>query len=160
MTPEETAWVAGLLEGEGCFLIKGNGGLAVNCTMTDRDVIQRLCDVVGYGSVRAEALREGRKQAYTWRIGNRREVLNVVTAILPYMGTRRSNRIGEMLAHNETRPPRRQEKGRVQHGTRAMYGLYSCRCQPCKDAENTYSQDYHRRKKHAEEAAGAGNWKD
>lgn len=118
----------------------------VNCTSTDRDVVQRLADIVGYGLIGENKLKPGHKQAYTWRIGNRREVLALITAIRPMMGERRGSRIDEMIASHNASPPKRQEKGRMQCGTRSMYAT-GCNCQPCRDAENRYSRDYHRRKR-------------
>lgn len=51
MNDLELAWVAGLLEGEGCFTVKGNAGIkrniAVRCQMTDKDVLDRLATFVG-----------------------------------------------------------------------------------------------------------------
>lgn len=51
MTPEQAAWVAGLLEGEGSFVSGRCVGITV--TMTDLDVLQRLQAATGVGIINA-----------------------------------------------------------------------------------------------------------
>lgn len=49
MTPEEVAWVAGLLEGEGYFSISSarHRQARVVCSMTDEDVVRKLHVLAG-----------------------------------------------------------------------------------------------------------------
>ena len=50
MTDLEIAWIAGILEGEGCFTCDTKTTrLRVQCVMTDKDIIDRLHNIVGKG---------------------------------------------------------------------------------------------------------------
>lgn len=140
MDKNEILWLAGIMEGEGCFGITSNNRLVLNCTSTDKDVVQRILRGMGCGNINKNKLLENRKQSFSWRTGNRRNVIEIITELLPHMGTRRSEKIQEMLEYNEKNPPIRQEKGKVKHGTRAMYSRYSCRCTECCAAESAYKR--------------------
>ncbi len=73
ISPAEAAWIAGIIEGEGCFSPSGDRGAWSICVvMTDQDVIQRLHDLTGIGSI--YTMREAdntRKKAWQWGIYNR-----------------------------------------------------------------------------------------
>lgn len=103
----ELGWVAGLLEGEGCFTIKkGKRKNGFSCTpavrvvSTDRDVIDRLHKLVPAGGV-CEPTRKtkGGKQIYSWSLQSTEAVLDLLVVVLPLMGERRQNRIREILSH-------------------------------------------------------------
>jgi len=49
MTAPEAAWLAGILEGEGSFL--SGKSIAIQVTMTDLDVLERLQPITGLGRV-------------------------------------------------------------------------------------------------------------
>lgn len=97
------AWLAGLLEGEGCFSSQRiDGGLptlSVILLMTDRDILERAIEIAPC----ATGVREHRdsrpesKQAYqiSW---NGQCAIDLMWAILPYMGRRRSDKILTNLA--------------------------------------------------------------
>lgn len=146
MSVEEVAWVAGLLEGEGSFMVQKKGSLCVSCSMTDEDVVRKLHELTGMGSVITDKLRIGRRQVYTWRIANRSKVVELITYLRPYMGSRRGGRIDEMLAYNFDNPKIRQENGAVSCGTRTKYSKYDCRCDRCKTAEREYNSARRKRK--------------
>jgi hypothetical protein len=152
MDNNEIAWVAGLLEGEGCFsLTKAKNRMYISCSMTDKDIIEKLYSLIKYGTVIKDKLRPNRKQVYTWRMSNRREIDIFTSLIKPFMGARRTEKINLMLEHNKLHPKLRQEKGMVKHGTRSMYSTYGCRCEDCRQAERLYKRpdaprQYHRRK--------------
>lgn len=101
----EVAWLAGLLEGEGCFSLNrdrrpGNRrpSLVVKLKMTDADVVVRAGKLMNSPSVRRE--RDTRKEAnsdcYVSRVtGAKAE--RVMRMVLPHMGTRRTEKINELL---------------------------------------------------------------
>jgi len=66
------SWLAGLLEGEGSFM-KGSptapGKPRVAVTMTDRDVIQRVADVLG-----VKSFYEQQPKSATWKPSYRVQV--------------------------------------------------------------------------------------
>jgi len=137
ITELELAWLAGLLEGEGCFSHKSSNAMYINCSMTDEDIIRKIESIIGEGSVTTYQ-KPDRKRVWTWRTGNRRTVIDLCKLLLPYMGERRSAKIQEMIDYDLANPKKRQEKGKVQHGTRTMYSSYGCRCEHCKAAEAYY----------------------
>lgn len=109
MTEAELAWVAGLLEGEGCFTIANQRQWSrhyrypvIACTMTDLDVIQRLHKLVGMGRVGGpygRAVRNGtpRKPQWKWQLQRRDQAAMLMRTLLPLMGERRANRIRYVL---------------------------------------------------------------
>lgn len=154
MTEAETAWVAGLLEGEGFF---GNyqyahGGRkrachwCISCAMCDRDVLEKLCGFLGLGRVQdpRKPQKPHHKPAWRWAIRKRKDVLEVCEAILPYMGQRRSKRIREILQAMKDHPPRTGP--RWEHGSRQGYSK-GCRCESCVDTQHRYFRDYTKRKR-------------
>lgn len=101
MTKTELAWVAGLLEGEGCFSKKSNKGTArnviVSCQMTDPDVLRRLHRLAG-GTFHGPYPNgpRGRLPRYTWRVHGE-TARSLMADLLPLMGLRRSARIRELI---------------------------------------------------------------
>lgn len=114
--PSETeiAWLAGLLEGEGSFLIQRRGNwrsqIWVSIQMSDKDVIERALQV--FPSTNKLSYRDRTKQkgdpgvgrdfrrwsgAYStkWAGYQAEELMRLVR---PYMGERRGAKIDELLA--------------------------------------------------------------
>lgn len=142
MTPEETAWVAGILEGEGCFSLtkrKSTAGeyysFAMVLKMTDRDVVEKAFGLWGAGRFGGPYQRnkapEGKryKDQYVWVVTGQEDFKKLGEAILPYMGERRSEKIRLMLSIIASQPPR----PRWRHATRQGYEV-GCRCPRCKKA--------------------------
>jgi hypothetical protein len=103
-------WVAGLLEGEGCFLLHRDrqswGGHKyvyyrprVICAMTDRDVIERLQRVTGMGRIAiGRATAPGHKPYWRWTVSRDGDAIRLMKALYPHMGERRRAKIDEILA--------------------------------------------------------------
>ncbi len=88
MSPEEIAWVAGILEGEGTF--SGNRH-RVTCAMTDRDIIARLAQTTGVGRIYfSKRQKEHHKDVWIWSVIRRSEVTELTRAIIPWLGERRT----------------------------------------------------------------------
>lgn len=107
MTEAEIAWVAGIVEGEGCITLvkrqtkrpdapRNTGRLTVK--MNDEDIIRRLHSLTGVGTV----CRESRGQ-FAWQVQKRADVPPILRTLLPWMGARRTARINEVLAAHEER---------------------------------------------------------
>lgn len=100
MTSEEAAWVAGILEGEGCF--DGNAGKAcyprIRVQMTDLDVIERLQSLTGGRITYPKNKRAHWKQTALLVINGRSLVEPVLRAVRPWMGARRGAKIDALLA--------------------------------------------------------------
>lgn len=110
----QTAWLAGLLEGEGCFLlVTSRHGKArreysyphVVVTMTDRDVIERVGKLLSapVQTLRPSPAGVSKKIQYRVKVGNVRAVA-LMKQIRPYMGERRGAKIDELLEFEANRP--------------------------------------------------------
>ncbi len=94
----DIAWAAGLLEGEGYFRVRKNE-IAVMCHMTDFDVLESLKEKIG-GTIHGPYKRPGnRKDSARWALSNKFQVYAFIVAIYQFMGTRRKQRIREMIRY-------------------------------------------------------------
>lgn len=67
--------------------------------MTDRDVVEEFCRIVGCGKVSEEQRRRPpRKNCWYWTIGNRDDVERLLRAFYPRLGERRRAKADEALA--------------------------------------------------------------
>lgn len=109
------AWAAGVLEGEGCFSIHAKKDRpstttsAIHCEMTDRDIVERLKDTFGVGTINERLNISGRrdtskrKPSYIWSVQNKQGVLEVLLRVMPYLGERRLQKAKELLHNVEER---------------------------------------------------------
>lgn len=102
---EDLAWVAGLLEGEGCFAFKKDKRSSrldciVKCSMTDKDVLGRLKQKVG-GRLTGP-YKNGKpkhyKPIYQWSLYKQEEVNSLLLNLAPLMGSRRQEKIYILLS--------------------------------------------------------------
>lgn len=99
MTSIETAWLAGLLEGEGSFYWL-NGRPAMRVAMCDQDVVERAGEVLG-ANVRRWHPPSHRDRGYKpqWvAYSTGWKLKPVMEAIRAHMGMRRGAKIDELLA--------------------------------------------------------------
>ena len=158
LSPVQTAWVAGLLEGEGYFMatVAQNGVLhvRVSCHMTDGDVVMRLHQLVPGSRFSGphEQKNENHKPFYRFTINKRMIARDLLLLILPLMGSRRSERIRHILDLMEKHPPAAPWR----HGTRHGYDRHKCRCDGCRRANADYAiaQRARRRERNADHAQG------
>ena len=95
MNKTETAWLAGLLEGEGCFHTVG-GTPAVTLLMTDRDIVYRVATLFATKVYPVKNSRLGTKQA--WRtIAYGDIAIRIMRLVEPHMGKRRRAKIHSVL---------------------------------------------------------------
>lgn len=90
-------WLAGVLEGEGCFYYDHSPRISVS--MTDKDVIETIAQCVGC-KVRGPFTPRGKntyKPVWTVAMGGRR-ALELMIALFPFMHTRRCHAIEEILS--------------------------------------------------------------
>lgn len=101
MVSTDAAWLAGLLEGEGSFLVyktKGNSYPRVQLNMTDLDVVENAAALMGGNSVQVHRAGDDRlKRAWSTKVTGKR-ALALMEEIRPWMGIRRGSKIDELLA--------------------------------------------------------------
>jgi len=94
----ETAWIAGVLEGEGYFGIKhGRKTLVIMCQMTDLDVLQRIQVRFGGGISLTKKRKEHHKESWSWFVHGEAAYLAILS-IYDLMSVRRKAKIDESLA--------------------------------------------------------------
>lgn len=92
---EDVIWLAGLLEGEGTFDLHRGKYPRVRVGMTDRDVVGRAATLLG-ANVRLSMKPSPYKATWHAEVSGEKATA-VMLAVLPFMGSRRSGRIAEVL---------------------------------------------------------------
>jgi hypothetical protein len=116
VSPEQIAWAAGIIEGEGCVQAAIRSQSAsqgrylvhrVRVVMSDRDVVERLANVFGIGRVMpySPTTGLGKKPLYRWEAARRADVVTVCDAIYPWMGERRRAQIDKLRQLLLDNPP-------------------------------------------------------
>ncbi len=103
---EDVIWLAGLFEGEGCITVtdqktseRARRRWEVNITGCDRDVIERVQSIVGFGFIRKRKRTEpGWRDYYIWQTTRREHVYVFLAAIYPFLMSRRKARAREAMA--------------------------------------------------------------
>lgn len=134
---ENIAWLAGLIEGEGCFYIQPNpsGSSLIKVCMTDEDVILKAQRIAGCGQVSGPRMHMGgRKPAWTWTLARAKHVLAISYAIYPFMGERRTLKLKQLIDRILSMKKTLHERN---HGTRSRYCI-GCRCEECSRAAAVY----------------------
>jgi len=98
----DIVWAAGLFEGEGCIHFKTDrpNQRVLSISMTDKDVMERFVDVVGYGNLNGPYMSKlSTKPFWKWQLYKGTEVLRILKMFLPHFGKRRSEKALEALNH-------------------------------------------------------------
>lgn len=88
----ETAWAAGLFDGEGSFVLMrttrpGRKPKARAClSMTDKALVERFAAAVGMGNVGGPEEREGRRPMWRWTLNREQEVKAFADLLWPWLG--------------------------------------------------------------------------
>ena len=98
----DIVWAAGLFEGEGCIHDKTDrpNQRVLAISMTDKDVMERFVDVVGYGNLTGPYMaQKSTKPLWAWQLYKKTEVLRILKMFLPHFGKRRSEKAIEAINH-------------------------------------------------------------
>lgn len=128
----DLAWLAGIIEGEGCLSPCGPNSWRVGVKMTDEDVVRRVADVAGVGRVAGPyEPRNGNKPQWTWTVSKSSDVVGLLATLWPFFGERRRERAGEILRwwRDQYDPDPRCKNGHRKAEHRRADG----RCQVCRD---------------------------
>lgn len=96
MSLADLLWLSGLLEGEGAFDLHRDRYPRIRLQMTDRDVVARAAALMDT-NVRASLKRPPASTTWNAEVSGEKAA-TLMAALLPYMGARRSRRIGDTLA--------------------------------------------------------------
>lgn len=119
MKRDEAAWLAGLLEGEGCFDAMRARYPRIRVEMTDRDVVERVRSLVGTSaSIQTPKRRPHHKPSFMLQIIGP-SVPALLRQIRPWLGQRRGMKVDELLAL-QPRPVRRFGRRISSETARAM----------------------------------------
>lgn len=132
---ENIAWLSGLIEGEGCFQVKTGSSINIIIQMTDKDVLDRAGYIAGCGKVVGpyKTIKSHHKPCWRWKVSNSEHAYALLVAIYPFMASRRSVKIRELVAAYISGGPFKTKM----HGTRAKYQR-GCRCSLCAEGSRAY----------------------
>lgn len=95
----EIAWLAGIIEGEGCLDLKYKNGRAtyprIRVAMTDEDVIQQVAKLFNR-SVHKKVHRLGKKDLFCTEIAGR-DAVEILQQVKIYFGSRRLAKANELI---------------------------------------------------------------
>lgn len=102
MTDIETAWIAGLFEGEGTITIyqkrpTHSPSVSIRIEMVDKDVLEKVQRIVGGKTKLLNRSRENCKPTYRWSLDSREHSLEFLQRVFPHLGERRSLRALEAI---------------------------------------------------------------
>jgi hypothetical protein len=108
------SYIAGFFDGEGCATARRRDGHFENLLQTsntDRTALERCQEFAVMGVVRkqgGEKKHPNNKQAWTWRIGHRKDVLRFIENVKEYVIVKRAALLQmekDILEHNYHRAP-------------------------------------------------------
>ena len=90
-------WLAGILEGEGCFLKQTkNTRICISVQMTDEDVVARVANILNSSLMKVKSKNPKHKDSYVTRV-YAKNAESVMREIFPLMGIRRKDQIQKAL---------------------------------------------------------------
>lgn len=136
---KDIAWLAGLLEGEGCFLLRKSGGykgsISIALQMTDRDTVEKAATLMG-GKLYGPHGPYGKGKLPTWQVFVFGEAAaSWMMTLYSFMSTRRQEKIKELLGIWKTQPVMRAGRMAVCHPQEPRYA--KDKCMVC------YNRDYY-----------------
>lgn len=105
-TRENLAWLAGFYEGEGCLYVGyrktrdrlGEPLYHFDITNTDKDVLDKVLDIVGIGKItNVGRNEEHHKDRFRFRLFKAEDIYAICVAMYPWLGQRRKAKIEEFI---------------------------------------------------------------
>ena len=104
LKPEEWAWIAGIIEGEGCFsTTTKNPHPIFNLQMVDEDIVKRFADLLGVKYAHRVSKNDKHKDVYQVAVRRRQFIEWLVQNIYPWMGIRRRAKLDECIAFYQSK---------------------------------------------------------
>lgn len=98
MNESESAWVAGIFEGEGTVYQSGRASPQASVTMTDEDIIQKWADLTGARVAGPYQYREGTKPFWRAGLWGWEPLADLYATMRPWLGSRRTAKFEEVLS--------------------------------------------------------------
>lgn len=105
MTPIQIAWLAGIVDGEGCFNKQG-GSFCLSVSSTDYDIVEKCQLITEIGSIKQLKDRPNRKSTWTWRVFTTADTVRLALAMAPLLCSRRKEKILEILEEMDPKKKR------------------------------------------------------
>lgn len=105
MSEAQAAWLAGILDGEGCLDFTRNSP-RVRVKMTDHDLIIRVATLIG-GSIHHEAPRQAHHKPCLVTQVHGDTAVAVLRSVLPFLSSRRTARATDLIVAHGDRQARK-----------------------------------------------------
>lgn len=104
---KDIMWLAGLLEGEGCFYIQNKSDRpyqqhSLRLSMSDKDIVERAAEIMGCNVHGHTKLKSGKTMYRAIVYGP--QAAGWMMTLYPLMGQRRQKKIREVLSIWKTQP--------------------------------------------------------
>jgi len=97
-TRENICWLAGILEGEGCWPnVKNRKRGILICAMTDKDIVERIKNIIGGGHIYYKKTKPEHKDQWQYTLSTTVATYAISCAVFPFMGIRRKARIKKLF---------------------------------------------------------------
>lgn len=117
---EESSWLAGIIEGEGSFIIKARGAVVVAVTMTDLDVLERIKEYAKFGTIYFITKRKEHWKD-SWKYMAFGENAYILTKrVLPLMLNRRRDQAQKLINSYESSLKRKVDIRELRRGVIKM----------------------------------------
>ncbi len=120
---ENIVWLAGYLEGEGCFFFrhyprKGSydvDAIRIEAASTDEDVLKKVKFIVGDGGICGPYLKGKWKPIYQYSLRKKEIVYALCCALFPFMGGRRKQAIRDLIKFFASSCPQGKKRAPLNH---------------------------------------------
>lgn len=135
-------WVAGILEGEGAFVLTtryDKPNIAILLSMMDDDVVQDVFDIVKVGTMSGPS----EKGVYRWQVNKQADAAALMMTLYPLMKERRQTQIKRCLEAWRKIPYRHQRpcpNGHIMEGDNLYISKPGTR--QCRICRNERSREY------------------
>ncbi len=102
MTPEEAAWLAGYIDGDGCVSLSNRSGRVWRSPLLvidscDTELLDEVIRLAGGALIKKPSREAHHRQAWTWRLTGADNIIALLTKIEPYMRCRSKRDRAKML---------------------------------------------------------------
>jgi len=144
ISTHDIAWLAGLLEGEGCFFITPDNAPVISLAMSDKDIIEKAQDVMGkFKQIRISRDARGShwKTMYNARCYGILAIGWMMT-IYQFLGRRRREKIREVITQWKTTPARSQFRDTCRRGHLFVVPFKAKTKRSCRICARAYQENY------------------